>query len=325
VKKKIIIILGEPNSICSEIFLKSLNYLKKINLNFIVIGNFELLIKQANYLKIKVNTSFFIYNDKNNKKIREYKFNFINIPFNQKKPFDLKNTKSAHFVEKCFERSIVLLQKKDVKGLINLPISKSKFTKNKYNGVTEYIAEKTGNKGMQNMLLFNEEFSVLPLTTHIPLKEVSKNISYKKIENACKNASIFYKKILKRNKFKIGILGLNPHNGEDGYIGLEEKKIIIPAIKRLKKKYPVIGPLSPDTSFLQRKKLNIDILIGHYHDQVLTNFKSKFDLNAINITIGLPFIRISPDHGTGEEIIGKGVANPKSFVEAVKFFSSYNV
>jgi 4-hydroxythreonine-4-phosphate dehydrogenase len=218
-----------------------------------------------------------------------------------------------------------LIKKKIASKLINLPINKSKFTKNKYNGITEYIAKITNNKNKENMLLFNENFSVLPLTTHIPLKNVYKEFSYKKIEKACKNINNFYFKTLKRKKLKIGILGLNPHNGENGYIGIEEKKIIIPAIKRLKKKYPIIGPMSPDTSFLQREKLNIDVLIGHYHDQVLTTFKTKFNLNAINITIGLPFIRISPDHGVGTGIIGKGIADPKSFKKAIKFFFKYNV
>ena len=258
-------------------------------------------------------------------KFKNVKFNFINIDYKQFKAFNLKTNNSDIFVKKCFEHAVVLLKKKIATGLINLPINKSKFTKNKYKGITEYIADKTNNKNKENMLLFNENFSVLPLTTHIPLKKVYKEISYKKIEKACKNINNFYLKTIKRKKFKIGILGLNPHNGENGYIGNEEKKIIIPAINKLKKKYPIIGPLSPDTSFLQREKLQIDVLIGHYHDQILTTFKTKFDFNAINITIGLPFIRISPDHGIGTGIIGKGIANPKSFKKAVKFFSKYNV
>ena len=321
-KKKIIIILGEPNSICSEIFFKSLNYLKRIKLNFIIIGNYSLLKKQANYLnyKLKKNFNFCTVDNLKNKKI-----NFINIDYDQARPFDLKTNKSDAFVKKCFECAIVLLKEKLACGLINLPINKSKFTKKRYNGITEYIADKTNNKNKENMLLFNEAFSVLPLTTHIPLKEVYKEISYKKIEKACKNINNFYLKTIKRKKFKIGILGLNPHNGENGYIGNEEKRIIIPAIKKLKKKYPIIGPLSPDTSFLQRAKLKIDVLIGHYHDQILTTFKTKFNYDAINITIGLPFLRISPDHGVGTEIIGKGVADPKSFKKAIKFFSKYNV
>jgi 4-hydroxythreonine-4-phosphate dehydrogenase len=322
VKRPIIIILGEPNSISSEIFLKSLNYIKKTKLNFIIIGNYSLLEKQANYLDFKINVKFKLSEINS---LENVKFNFINIDYKQSKPFNLKTNNSDTFVKKCFEHAVILLKKKLAIGLINLPINKSKFTKNKYKGITEYIADKTNNRNKENMLLFNENFSVLPLTTHIPLKKVYKEISYKKIEKACKNINNFYLKTIKRKKFKIGILGLNPHNGENGYIGNEEKKIIIPAINKLKKKYPIIGPLSPDTSFLQREKLQIDVLIGHYHDQILTTFKTKFDFNAINITIGLPFIRISPDHGIGTGIIGKGIANPKSFKKAVKFFSKYNV
>ena len=321
-KRPIIIILGEPNSISSEIFLKSLNYIKKTKLNFIIIGNYSLLEKQANYLDFKINVKFKLSEINS---LENVKFNFINVDYKQSKPFNLKTNNSDTFVKKCFEHAVILLKKKLAIGLINLPINKSKFTKNKYKGITEYIADKTNNRNKENMLLFNENFSVLPLTTHIPLKKVYKEISYKKIEKACKNINNFYLKTIKRKKFKIGILGLNPHNGENGYIGNEEKKIIIPAINKLKKKYPIIGPLSPDTSFLQREKLQIDVLIGHYHDQILTTFKTKFDFNAINITIGLPFIRISPDHGIGTEIIGKGIANPKSFKKAVKFFSKYNV
>ncbi len=321
-KRPIIIILGEPNSISSEIFLKSLNYIKKTKLNFIIIGNYSLLEKQAKYLNFKINVKFKLSEINS---LENVKFNFINVDYKQSKPFNLKTNNSDTFVKKCFEHAVILLKKKLAIGLINLPINKSKFTKNKYKGITEYIADKTNNRNKENMLLFNENFSVLPLTTHIPLKKVYKEISYKKIEKACKNLNNFYLKTIKRKKFKIGILGLNPHNGENGYIGNEEKKIIIPAINKLKKKYPIIGPLSPDTSFLQREKLKIDVLIGHYHDQILTTFKTKFDFNAINITIGLPFIRISPDHGIGTGIIGKGIANPKSFKKAVKFFSKYNV
>ncbi len=321
-KRPIIIILGEPNSISSEIFLKSLNYIKKTKLNFIIIGNYSLLEKQANYLDFKINVKFKLSEINS---LENVKFNFINVDYKQSKPFNLKTNNSDTFVKKCFEHAVILLKKKLAIGLVNLPINKSKFTKNKYKGITEYIADKTNNRNKENMLLFNENFSVLPLTTHIPLKKVYKEISYKKIEKACKNISNFYLNTIKRKKFKIGILGLNPHNGENGYIGNEEKKIIIPAINKLKKKYPIIGPLSPDTSFLQREKLQIDVLIGHYHDQILTTFKTKFDFNAINITIGLPFVRISPDHGIGTGIIGKGIANPKSFKKAVKFFSKYNV
>ena len=213
--------MGEPNSIASEIFLKSLNYIKKKKINFIIIGNYSLLKRQANYLNLKININFNFSKIDN---IKEKKFNFIDINYNQVKPFDLKLNKSNIFIKNCFNCAVLIIKKNLASGIINLPINKSKFTKNKYNGITEYIAEKTNNKNKENMLLFNENFSVLPLTTHIPLKEVYKKISYKKIEKACKNVNNFYSKIIKRKKFKIGILGLNPHNGENGYTGTEEKK-----------------------------------------------------------------------------------------------------
>ena len=139
-KKNIIIVLGEPNSISSEIFLKSINYIKKTKLNFIIIGNYLLLKKQANYLNFKKNINYRLSKIDNLKKI---KFNFINIDYNQSKAFDLKTNKTDTFVKKCFECAILLLKKKLATGLINLPINKSKFTKNKYNGITEYIADKT--------------------------------------------------------------------------------------------------------------------------------------------------------------------------------------
>ena len=181
-KKKIIIILGEPNSISSEIFLKSLNYIKQTKLNFVIIGNYDLLKKQAEYLNLKININFNL-SDINN--LNDKKFNFVNIQYRQRKPFDLRFIKSDIFIKKSFESAILLIKKKLANGIINLPINKSKFTKNKYNGITEYIADKTNNKNRENMLLFNENFSVLPLTTHIPLKNVHKEISYKKIEKAC--------------------------------------------------------------------------------------------------------------------------------------------
>ena len=183
-RKKIIIILGEPNSISSEIFLKSLIDIKKTKFNFVVIGNYELFNKQAKYLNQKINIDFHL-SDINN--LNDKKFNFINIQYYQRKPFDLRSIKSDIFIKKSFECALILIKKKLANGIINLPIDKSKFTKDKYKGITEYIADKTNNKNKENMLLYNENFSVLPLTTHIPLKNVYKEISFKKIEKACKN------------------------------------------------------------------------------------------------------------------------------------------
>ena len=102
----------------------------------------------------------------------------------------------------------------------------------------------------------------------------------------------------------------------------EEREIISPAIKTIKKsKIKIIGPISPDTSFMLFKKYKLDVILGMYHDQVLSPFKALFEYNAINITLGLPYIRISPDHGVAENIIGKDIANPRSLIESIKFFN----
>jgi len=106
----------------------------------------------------------------------------------------------------------------------------------------------------------------------------------------------------------------------------EEKKIIVPAINYLKKrKLHIDGPLSPDTAFLNYKKDRFNVIVGMYHDQVLSPYKSIFKFNAINVTLGLPFLRVSPDHGTGRNIIRRNIANPKSLIEAIKFFKRSNV
>jgi 4-hydroxythreonine-4-phosphate dehydrogenase len=160
--------------------------------------------------------------------------------------------------------------------------------------------------------------SVSPITTHLPLKEVHKNITKNKIINHVKLIKKFYIEKNKKNP-KIAITGLNPHC-ESNYKPSEEDKIIKPAINHLnKKKYNIGGPYAADTIFLKQNLKNYDVVIGMYHDQVLTPAKTLFGFNAINITLGLPFIRISPDHGPNSSMLGKNLSNPKSLIEALKF------
>jgi len=170
------------------------------------------------------------------------------------------------------------------------------------------------------MLIYNKKLSVSPLTTHIPLSQVSNKMNKLKIIKKVKIINNFYKKIFNKNP-NIAILGLNPHNFSPAKKS-EEKEIIFPAIKTIKKsKIKIIGPISPDTSFMLFKKYKLDVILGMYHDQVLSPFKALFKYNAINITLGLPYIRISPDHGVAENIIGKNIANPRSLIESIKFFN----
>ena len=168
------------------------------------------------------------------------------------------------------------------------------------------------------MLIYNKKLSVCPITTHEPINMVSKSITKKKIIDKIKLINEFYKKKL-NTKAKIAVLGLNPHCESSGIFN-EDEKIIKPAIKFLKKKkLDVSGPFSADTMFLTQNRTKYNVIVGMYHDQVLTPLKTLFEYDAINITLGLPFIRISPDHGPNEKMMGKNLSNPLSLIQAIKF------
>ena len=168
------------------------------------------------------------------------------------------------------------------------------------------------------MLIYNEKLSVCPITTHLPLKLVNKKINEKVIFGKTKLIDAFYKKRFAK-KPKIAMLGLNPHC-ESVLKFNEDEKIIKPAIKKLNKNgINVKGPFSADTIFLKRNREKFNVIIGMYHDQVLTPIKTLFEYDAINITLGLPFIRISPDHGPNEQMLGKNKSNSLSLLKAIKF------
>ena len=158
-------------------------------------------------------------------------------------------------------------------------------------------------KSLEVMLIKSDKLSVCPVTTHINIKNISKNINKQKIINKVKTIDKFFKNNFKK-KPKIAILGLNPHNAEL-VRNSEEKNIIIPSINYLKKiNFDVKGPLVSDTIFIEQYK-KFDVILGMFHDQVLAPFKTIFKFDAINLTLGLKYLRASPDHGVGSDIILK--------------------
>ena len=322
-KKIVAIISGDPNSINSEIIAKTWrnkNNFKEIN--FFIIGNFLLLKKQFSKIRYKIKLK-----EINSIDTKDLKKNLCiyNVPLKFKRVFNVSTGNKKKYIKESFKKGLNFINKKKIIGLINCAINKKDINSgNNFNGITEFLAKKTGVSGKEAMLIFNKSLAVSPITTHIKLSKVAKNISKEKIIKKIITINNFYIKVLKI-KPRIGVLGLNPHNNELDNKS-EEKKIIIPALKILKKRgISVIGPLSPDTAFLDYKNKKLNILVGMYHDQVLTPFKTIFKFNAINITLGLPFIRISPDHGIGEKIINKNLANPRSLIESIKFFKRINV
>ncbi len=315
--KHIIIVLGEPYSTFSEIIG---NYLsKKNNLNkskkITIIGNKELFYNQLKKLNYRINL-----NDiKDLGQARKSIINFINIEYKHKKIFGKISSLSSIYIEKSFEKSLEMIKKYDGCTLINGPISKKSFLKKKYLGITEYLSKKTKSTG-EIMLIYNKNLSVSPLTTHIPLKNVAKNINKKKILNHVIKINNFYKKTLKRNA-SFAVLGLNPHcESIDNFN--EDEKIILPSINEIKKKkIKIKGPFPADTFFLKENFSKFNVVLGMYHDQVLTPIKTLYRFDAVNITLGLPFIRLSPDHGPNFSMLGKNKSDPSSFIYALKFIN----
>ena len=207
--------------------------------------------------------------------------------------------------------------------MVNGPISKKHFLKNKFLGITEYLSKKTKSKNQSVMLIYNTDISVSPITTHLPIKRVPANLTKVKIIKNIMLLNSFYNKKLKKKPY-IAVLGLNPHC-ESSERHSEESRIIKPAIKYLKsKKININGPFPADTIFLKQNIKKFNLVIGMYHDQVLTPIKSLYEFNAINITLGLPFVRVSPDHGPNNQMIGKKISNPESLYNSINFFKKFN-
>ena len=315
--RPIIIVGGEPYGIFFEIFFKSK---KKINLRrpVILIASKKLILLQMKKLgyNFKINT---IDKSKINFNLLDKdKINLINVDFRFNKIFDKISSKSNSYINQSFEIALKILKEKKCAGLINGPVSKKDFLKGKYLGITEFLANKTNSEDSFAMLIYNKKISVSPITTHLPLKVVHKFISKKKIINNVKIIVKFYKKYFMKIP-KIAVTGLNPHC-ESNFKSSEEKTSIKPAIKLLLRNgYDVKGPFAADTLFMKEHLKKYDLIIGMYHDQVLTPIKTLFGFQAINITLGLPFIRVSPDHGPNEAMQGKNLSDPKSLIEALKF------
>jgi 4-hydroxythreonine-4-phosphate dehydrogenase len=311
----ILIVSGEPNSVFLELFFKVLNK-DKIKSPIILISSKKLLTLQMQKLEFKKKIKLLQISKLKYYKLDNKTINLIDVKYNPGKAFEKVSKKSNKFIKNSFDLAFQIIKKNNIHKFINGPISKKEFLKNKFLGITEYISEKFQAKNTC-MLIYNETLSVCPITTHLPLKLVSKKINKKVIAKNVSLVNNFYEK--KFNiKPRIAILGLNPHC-ESVHKYNEDEKIIKPTIKYLKNRYNVSGPYPADTIFLKNNRKKFDVIIGMYHDQVLTPLKTLFEYDAINITLGLPFIRVSPDHGPNETMLGKNLSNPLSLSRAIKF------
>ena len=301
----ILIVPGEKRSVFFEIFFKSLNS-KFFSSPLILICDKKNLEKESKKYKFNKNIEQIQLDKIFSKKFYKKKIYIIDVRFQA----------TNNYVYNCFEIAFKLIKKGLTYKMINGPINKSRTLKKKYLGVTEFIS-KNFNQNQFAMLIYNEKLSVCPVTTHLPLKLVAKKITKKKVKEKIVIVNNFYKKFLGFRP-RIAVVGLNPHC-ESVLKFNEDIKIISPVIKSLESKINVKGPFSADTIFLKDNRKKYDIIIGMYHDQVLTPIKTIFEYDAINITLGLPFLRVTPDHGPNENMIGKNVSNPTSLIRSLEF------
>ena len=312
--KPILIVAGEPHGIFFEIFFKSIK--KKVYKSplILICCKKNLMVQMKNF-NFKKKIRLLDKKTLNKQKIDNDKINLINIELYSS---NIKKIKlKSNYIERCFNLAFQLIKDGYTDKLINGPINKKEFLDKKFLGITEYIASKF-NKKKIGMLIYNKKLSVSPLTTHLPLKYVSKKITKKLIEEKIMIINAFFKKKLMLSP-KIAVVGLNPHCESVDKFN-EDEKIVFSAIKSLtQKKIDVKGPFPADTIFLKANRNKFDIILGMYHDQVLAPIKTLFEYDAINITMGLPFIRVTPDHGPNKKMFGQNKSNPLSLIQSIKF------
>ena len=319
--KKIIYSPGEPSGIGPDLIiqLSCSTFWNQINIPIACIADPELLIDRANTLgkKIKIKE---ISNPEELKKNKRNEIQVIKIAKCLNTKYGKLHRSNAKYVLDNLNYGIdTALTNKKV-GLVTGPISKENIISidKKFSGHTEHIQKLTKSKDVL-MLLGSEKLKVALATTHIPLKAVPKKIT----KSLIINKAIILDDELK-NKFKIKnpqitLLGLNPHAGEGGKIGSEEKEILLPAVKELrKKKINISYPKSADTAFTKKGLKETDAFLGMYHDQVLPVLKALSFGSAVNVTLGIPIVRTSVDHGVALDMAGSGKSDTASLKEAIK-------
>lgn len=296
--KKIAITLGEPAGIGAELILDLAN--KKQLENCVIIGDQGLL------------------------KALPTSIESIHIPTKEKVELGKLNVNNSRYVLDLLDAAAIGCMKGEFSAMVTCPLHKGIINDSlllksaKFSGHTEYLAELSNTDNVVMMLL-NKHMRVALATTHLPLKDVANEITK---ESLTTTLNILIKDMQTKfgiTKPKIAVCGLNPHAGEDGYLGMEEIETINPVIEKFKENgHQVFGSIPADTLFTTNQLKNYDAVLAMYHDQGLAPLKYAGFGKSINITLGLPFIRTSVDHGTALDIAGKNLASSDSLLEAIK-------
>ena len=302
---KIAITTGDPNGIGAEITIKALNLLNIPPRDIVIISNSKIL-----------NT----YGSLNNN------YELLDIDYSAKIVPGEVSAEAGDFSYRLLEKACEIKPK----FIVTAPTSKEamNLAGHNFRGQTEVLEKFLAHDGQKAEMLFvSKDFRVLLLTRHCALKEVSKNLTKEVIIEKTERLRSYFQNKLFIKKPSFALCALNPHAGENGLIGEEEEKIIIPAIQAVRNRgINITNPLPADTLFikavqnyLKGEKSPYDCYIACYHDQGLIPIKSVASEKTVNMTIGLDIIRTSPSHGTAFDIAGKNIANPESMIEAIKY------
>lgn len=315
---KIVITSGEPAGIGPDLCLQL--SLHNLAAKILVLGNDQLFQQRAKQLSSNVDIKTFSSIDEEIATHQPGQLNLVSLPLAQTVEAGILNPDNSPYVLQQIETAINACQKNLFHAMVTGPVHKGVINQAgvSFTGHTEFLAEKTGSK-LPVMMLQTEGLRVALATTHLPLKLVPGALN---IELLIDIISILHRDLVNRygiEKPAILVCGLNPHAGESGYLGDEEIHIIEPAITKCRDQgINAIGPLSADTIFNEQNLKKADVFLAMYHDQGLPVIKFKGFGETVNVTLGLPIIRTSVDHGTALDLAGSGQADATSFIEAIK-------
>jgi len=308
--------IGDLNGIGSEIILKTFQDTRMLDFCTPVIFA---SVKLMSYFKREYGLDINLHGIDSLNSIVHKKINVINV---WKEPVQINFGKEdpviGSYAIKSLEASVAALKEEKIDVLVTAPIHKSNVQSETFNfpGHTDYLAKEL--KGNSLMLMISNTLRVGLLTDHVAVKDVVSHITPERIEEKIQTIHRSLVHDFGISKPKIAVLGINPHNGDNGVIGTEDDEILIPTLDTLRKKgLLVYGPYAGDSFFGSGNYKNFDAIIASYHDQGLIPFKTLSFGTGVNYTAGLDRVRTSPDHGTAFDVAGKNVANYDSFKEAI--------
>lgn len=312
------ITIGDINGIGPEVIINSLSDSRILNhLTPVIFGSTKVL----SFYRKMLNIEEFHYNQiKNINEINPRKINVINCwPEMVEINVGQVTNEAGNCAYLALREATNYLKEGKIDAIVTAPINKKNIQRDdfKFVGHTDFIADELGAED-NLMLMVNEDLRIGVVTAHIPISEISESLTKEAIEKKLKILIKTLKQDFGIDKPRVALLGLNPHAGEDGLLGMEESEVIEPVIANFKNKgHLVFGPFPSDGFFGTLQYQKYDGILAMYHDQGLIPFKMLGFESGVNFTAGIPKVRTSPDHGTAYGIAGKNIANPLSMREAI--------